>query len=49
MNTAQNMINIISARDDFVNFNDNYNRWLLNPKWEIWLSISFSLEKIQFY
>ena len=29
------------GRDNYVSFDDNYDKWILNPGWEIILSISF--------
>jgi hypothetical protein len=41
MNESKNMINVISARDDYIRFDDDYDKWLLNPDWEVRPSISF--------
>ena len=45
MNESKNMSNVISARDNFVRLDEDYDRWLLNPEWEVRPSIFFPPRK----
>ena len=41
INPSFNIIFVQSARDDYIRFNNEYECWLLNPKWKVKPSISF--------